>query len=201
MLETTAAVARPRLGSRVASSSDRWILRRLKAPSRPGICPSRTESSRFRLTNVATLIASRRSETPPPFVSPMSLLRIRRSQRFYAKSLCAADEPDKTSQICDAFRRETVRRHDFTGTFTRAGDGARSWLTGFSASCSGGVCWCSALWLGLQGNPVQIRDCPAAVSENETHGALAFWLGSVGLGSRPRPKCSRSPKTCQHTSA
>ena len=48
--ETTAAVANPHLGSRVASSSDRWILRRLKAPSRPGICPSRTESSRFRLT-------------------------------------------------------------------------------------------------------------------------------------------------------
>jgi hypothetical protein len=54
--ETTAAVAKPQLGSRVASSSDRWILRRLKAPSRPGICPSRTESSRFRLTSVTALI-------------------------------------------------------------------------------------------------------------------------------------------------
>ena len=88
-LETTAAVVNPHLGSRVASSSDRWILRRLKAPSRPGICPSRTESSRFRLTNVAALITPRQCEHLPPYVSPMSLPLIRKSAvLFCARSPC-----------------------------------------------------------------------------------------------------------------
>ena len=85
--ETTVAVASPHLGSRVASSSDRWILRRLKAPSRPGICPSRTESSRFRLTNCRCAHTPRPSYNHPGFVSPMSLLLIRESAvLFYGRS-------------------------------------------------------------------------------------------------------------------
>jgi len=103
--ETTAAMANPHLGSRVASSSDRWILRRLKAPSRPGICPSRTESSRFRLTSVAELITPRQCEHLPPYVSPMSLLVIRKSAVLFCARSHWPGGYAKTSLILTAWER------------------------------------------------------------------------------------------------
>jgi hypothetical protein len=100
--ETTAAVPKAQLGSRVASSSDRWILRRLKAPSRPGICPSRTESSRFRLTSAAALNTPRQSKHDPSFVSRMCLLLIGKSAlHFYAPlPRSAAAPPDALEFYC-----------------------------------------------------------------------------------------------------
>jgi hypothetical protein len=63
---------------------------------------------------------------------------------------------------------------------------------------------CFALVLGefsrLQGNPVEIRGCPAAVSENETH-SMHWPSGWEAMGGRKTAKAEMlaSPKTYRRT--